>query len=145
MTMTRYNPWNTGESQTEINRLFSHWHDTESSGATAGWMPSVDIEEYAVRFHLFVDLAGVDPKAVDITMDNGVLSIVGDRLDAGANNDEQVVHRRAERGYGRFYRRFGLPDTVDAENIKASGSNGVLEMVIPKQAKAQPRRIDVAA
>jgi len=49
------------------------------------------------------------------------------------------------RGYGRFYRRFGLPDTVDAENIKASGSNGVLEMVIPKQAKAQPRRIDVAA
>jgi HSP20 family protein len=145
MKMVSYNPWNTGELQTEINRLFNHWGDNESSGATASWMPAVDIEEYTDRFHLFVDLPGVDPTAVEITMDNGMLTIVGDRMSADANDREHVLHRRAERGHGRFYRRFTLPDTVDAENIKASGNNGVLEIAIPKQAKAQPRRIAVAA
>ena len=58
---------------------------------------------------------------------------------------ENVIHRRTERGSGRFYRRFILPDTVDAENVKAIDRHGVLEVLIPKQAKAQPRRIEVAA
>ncbi len=56
-----------------------------------------------------------------------------------------MVNRRSERGHGRFYRRFILPYTVDADKVKATDRHGVLEISIPKQAKAQPRRIKVAA
>ncbi len=145
MALVRYNPWGVGELQNEINRLFSNWGDSESSAATAGWMPNVDIHEFDTRFQLFVDLPGVDPKAVDITLDNGVLTISGEREMARAPEGEQMVTRRSERGHGHFHRRFILPDTVDADRVKATDRNGVLEISIPKQAKAQPRRIKVAA
>jgi len=145
MAMVRYNPLGVGDLQREINRLFNSWDDPESSAATASWVPTVDIQEYDNRFQLFVDIPGVDPEAVEITLDNGVLTISGERLMQSAPEGEQVIHRRAERGQGRFYRRFILPDTVDADNVKASNRHGVLEISIPKQAKAQPRRIKVAA
>lgn len=145
MSMVPYEPWGFGQLQREINRLFSTFGDTESSGATAGWVPTVDIHEFDDRFQLFVDLPGVDASAVDITLDNGVLTITGERPAPEAAAGEQVKRRRLERGYGRFHRRFILPDTVDADNVKATDRNGVLEIAIPKQAKAQPRRIEVAA
>lgn len=145
MAMVRYNPLGVGDLQREINRLFNSWDDPESSAATASWVPTVDIQEYDKRFQLYVDIPGVDPEAVEITLDSGVLTISGERLMQSAPEGEQVIHRRSERGHGRFYRRFILPDTVDADNVKASNRHGVLEISIPKQAKAQPRRIEVAA
>lgn len=145
MQMVRYNPWGVGELQNEINRLFSNWGDTESSGATAGWTPAVDIQEFDNRFRLYVDVPGVDPDAVEITLDNGVLIISGERGLPSAPDGEEIVNRRTERGQGRFYRRFILPDTVDADKVKANDRHGVLEIEIPKQAKALPRRIKVAA
>lgn len=145
MNMVRYTPWGFGDLQREINRLFNNWDDPESSGATAGWAPSVDIQEFDTRFQLYVDLPGVDPDAVDITLDNGVLTISGERSSPAVPEDEHMVNRRTERGQGRFHRRFTLPDTVDADNVKATDRHGVLEISIPKQAKAQPRRIKVAA
>lgn len=145
MHMVRYNPLGVGELQNQINRLFSSWGDSESSAATAGWVPTVDIQEFDNRFQLFVDLPGVDPAAVDITLDNGVLTISGERNFPSAQEEESVINRRTERGQGAFHRRFILPETVDADKVKASGHNGVLEISIPKQAKAQPRRIKVAA
>lgn len=145
MAMVRYNPWGVGDLQREINRLFSTWDNADSSAATAGWVPSVDIHEYDTRFQLYVDLPGVEPNSVDITLDNGVLTISGERSLPAAPEGEQMVNRRSERGHGRFHRRFILPDTVDAENVKASDRDGVLEISIAKHAKAQPRRIKVAA
>ncbi|NND70106.1 MAG: Hsp20/alpha crystallin family protein, partial [Rhodothermales bacterium] len=79
MAMVTYNPFGMDELQNEINRLFTNRGDSESSGATAHWMPTVDIQEYSNRFQLFVDLPGVDPGDVEITLDNGVLSISGER------------------------------------------------------------------
>ena len=145
MAMIRYNPWGTGDLQNQINRLFNDIDDNDSSGATAGWIPTVDIQEYNNRFELFIDLPGIDPKVVEVTLDNGVLTIAGERKPLTVDDKEQIVHSRSERGYGHFYRRFSLPDTVDSEKVKAAGQNGVLEISIPKQAKAQPRRIKVAA
>lgn len=145
MQMVRYNPWGVGELQNQINRLFSDWNDTESSGATAGWMPTVDIQEFDSHFQLYVDLPGVNPDDVEITLDSDVLTISGERNRPAVPEGEQMVNRRSERGHGQFHRRFILPDTVDADNVKASDHNGVLEISIPKQAKAQPRRIKVAA
>jgi HSP20 family protein len=147
MAIMRYEPANAiTQLQQEINRVFGNLNDAESSGATAEWMPAVDIREYSDRFELLVDLPGVDPKAVEITLDNGMLTLAGERRDKAqleGKNGSAPQQQRSERRLGRFHRRFMLPDTVDGEKVKATGSDGVLEISIPKQPKAQPRRITV--
>jgi HSP20 family protein len=146
MSLVKYEPWfGAQQLQDDINRLFSSWNTNDSSGVTADWVPTVDINEFDGEFQLYVDLPGVDPKDVEITLESGVLTITGERFMQAEKTDEKVISRRTERGSGRFYRRFILPDTVDADNVRATDRHGVLEILIPKQAKAQPRRIEVAA
>jgi HSP20 family protein len=146
MPLVKYDPFfSVQQLQDDINRLFSGWSTNDTSGVTADWVPSVDINEYDDRFQLFVDVPGVDPKDVEITLESGVLTITGERFVQAEKADENVVRRRAERGSGRFYRRFILPETVDADKVRATDRHGVLEIAIPKQAKAMPRRIEVAA
>lgn len=146
MSLVKYEPWfGARQLQDDINRLFSSWNTNDSSGVTADWVPTVDINEFDDKFQLYVDLPGVDPKEVEITLESSVLTITGERFMQAEKAEENVISRRAERGSGRFYRRFILPDSVDAENVKATDRHGVLEILIPKQAKAQPRRIKVAA
>jgi len=145
MALVRYEPASlVSQLQDEINRVFTALSSAEgSSGATSTWIPPVDITEYADRFELAVDLPGVDPDKVEITLDNGVLSISGEREADGRAATGEETRMRTERGRGKFYRQFVLPDTVDAERVQASGRNGVLAITIPKQAKALPRRIKV--
>lgn len=146
MPLVRYEPWNlVSQLQEELNRVFNSYSTDDSSSVTAEWVPAVDIEEYKDRFELHVDLPGIDPDSVEITLDNGVLSLAGERQKVIGKDDSQPVRVRNERGQGKFYRRFILPDTVDTDSVNATGHNGVLEISIPKQAKAQPRKIKVAA
>lgn len=136
MSISRYEPWNVmSHLQGEINRIFSNATDANagSSSATADWAPPVDVHECADRFEIFVDVPGVDPKAVEITLDNGVLTLSGECSFAQrATGEEQLLRQRGERSQGRFHRRFILPETVDAERVSAKGRNGVLELVIAK-------------
>ncbi len=150
MAVIRFEPTSLiSHLQDEIDRAFSARPGAAgSSEAASTWTAPVDITEYADRFELAVDLPGVDPDKVEITLEDGVLSISGERAPEArpsAAADTAEVRVRAERGHGRFYRRFVLPDTVDAERVQASGRHGVLEISIPKQPKSQPRRIKVAA
>jgi HSP20 family protein len=150
MAVIRFEPTSLiSHLQDEIDRVFTARSSAAgSSGAASTWIAPVDITEYADRFELAVDLPGVDPDKVDITLEDGVLSISGERepwARRSAATDTAEVRTRVERGHGRFHRRFVLPETVDAERVQASGRNGVLEITIPKQAKSQPRRIKVAA
>jgi len=146
MSLVNYDPWVTPRKlQDDINRLFSGFMTNDSSGVNADWIPSVDINEFDDKFQLYIDVPGVNPKDVEITLEGGILTISGERFMQAEKEDENVVRRRTERGSGRFYRRFVLPDTVDSERVKATDRHGVLEILIPKQAKAQPRRIEVAA
>ncbi len=146
MSLVNYDPLlSVRQLQNDINRLFSGWSTNDSSSVTADWVPSVDINEFDDRFQLYVDVPGVDPNDVEITLEAGVLTITGERFVQAERADENVIRRRAERGAGRFYRRFILPDSVDPDSVKATDRHGVLEIVIPKQAKAMPRRIEVAA
>ena len=89
-----------------------------------------------------LDLPGVDPKAVEITSDHGVLTIRGRREELRREAGET---RRIERINGEFQRRFSLPESADVQNIKAKAVNGVLEVSIPKLAQVQPHRITVEA
>jgi HSP20 family protein len=142
MTVVRYEPWAlVNRFQKDMDRLFAAPQTTATdSGA---WLPPVDIHEEANQFVLNVDLPGVDPKAVEITSEQGVLTIRGQREDSRAKAREG--HRRIERISGEFQRRFGLPDTADVQNIKAKAVHGVLEITIPKLAQVQPVRIAVEA
>jgi HSP20 family protein len=141
MNVVRYEPWSLHrELFNEFNKMFERNADA-SSGATAEWAPNVDIEEYADKFVLYADVPGVEPKDIDITLENGVLTLSGSREQSV--EQKGVESRRIERLTGRFYRRFALPDTVDSESVSASGKNGVLQIVIPKRAQAQARKITV--
>jgi len=143
---TRYEPWAVvSQLQNEINRVFGNLNDPDSNSATAEWTPAVDVVEYENRFELLVDLPGVDAQSVEITLDNGVLTLSGERREEAritAGQDAAQTARR-ERHLGRFHRRFILPDTADTESVSARGSNGVLEISISKHAKVQPRLIVV--
>ena len=106
-----------------------------------GWMPAVDIRESEAAFILTADLPGVDRSAVVITVEDGILSFQGER--AAENREQDGDYRRRERAGGRFLRKFSLPDEADAGNISATVTDGVLEIVIPKQLKHRPRKITV--
>ncbi len=142
MTVIRYEPWAlVSRLQQEVDRLFSTPSTTAAdSGA---YLPPTDIHEESERFVVNIDLPGVDPKAVEITSDHGVLTVKGQREDLG--KDAAAGFRRVERIKGEFQRRFSLPETADVQNIKAKFTNGVLEVSIPKQAQVQPHRIMVEA
>jgi len=132
--------------QNDINQLlernYAEDQDADSSKVvTSRWSPAVDIQEKEDRFILKADLPGIAAEDIDITMDNGVLTLKGERTDE--SEEEREGYHRIERVRGSFYRRFSLPDTADASRIEANGKNGVLEIVIPKQEKAQPKKIEV--
>ena len=108
---------------------------------TSSWQPAVDIKEEENCFLIVADVPGVDPKDIEITMENGMLTVKGERH--SEIEDSNKNYKLTERTRGAFYRRFSLPDTADGEHIEAKGSNGVLEITIPKHEKVQPRRIEV--
>jgi HSP20 family protein len=110
---------------------------------TADWVPVVDIKEEQDKFVLHADLPGVPRDSIDITMEEGVLSIRGERKLEEV--DEGSEYKRIERAHGVFYRRFSLPDTADPEGIRARCNEGVLEVVIPKRESLRPRRIEVGS
>jgi HSP20 family protein len=148
MKLTRYDPWKELQwTRNDLSRLFgdrflSDQGDGDHSNVvTSSWTPEVDIKEEDERFVIRADVPGVAPEEIELTMDNGVLTIRGERKEE--HKDEGEGYCRVERMQGTFYRRFSLPDTAQADGITAKGDNGVLEVVIPKQPKAQPKRIKV--
>lgn len=147
MNMIRYEPWGlVGQLHHDLNRMFDRNYagqDGESGVTASDWIPAVDIKEEDNRFLIHADVPGVDPKDIEITMEDGVLALRGERK--SETREERDGYRRVERVSGQFFRRFTLPDTADAEGVTAKGANGVLEISIPKQPKAQPRRITVKA
>lgn len=142
MTLMKYEPWNLLD---QMRREMDHALDTRtaegSSVATSDWVPAVDIKEQKDSFVIVADIPGVDPKDIEVHMENGMLTIKGEK--ESEKKEEREGYKRVERSYGSFYRRFSLPDTADAEKITANSNNGVLEVRIGKQEQVQPRKISV--
>lgn len=143
MNIARFEPWSYLDLlHRDLDRLVgarSAAHDSQDP--VADWVPAVDIIEEKTRFVLRADVPGVNPEDIDVSMDNSVLSVSGERH-AIAGDDEAGV-QRIERTTGRFYRRFTLPETADADTITARCQNGILEVAIPKAQEIQARRITV--
>ena len=145
MSLMRYEPWSLfNQLQNEMTRLFDPrlTKTQEDNVVTSDWMPAVDIKEETNRFVIAADIPGVEPKDIDVHMENGLLTLRGQRT--FENSEDRDGYKRVERARGSFYRRFSLPDTADADRISAKCSTGVLEIVIPKHEKVQPRKIAVA-
>jgi HSP20 family protein len=140
MTIVRYEPWTlVSRFQQHIDRALGEVAD----GATVSWIPRVDIHEEDERFVVVADLPGVEGKDIEITAEKDVLTIKGERRVEKKSSKDGF--ERVERASGSFLRRFTLPETADAEAIKATHVNGVLEVTIPKRPQEQPRRISVQA
>ncbi|GAB6067423.1 Hsp20/alpha crystallin family protein [Methylothermus subterraneus] len=143
--LTPYEPWSLIErlerdmerSLESMRRLFRPEEET----AAAVWAPAVDIKEEANRYVVQADLPGVKPEDIEVTLQNGVLTIKGERQTEA--KEEKENYRRVERFYGSFFRRFTLPESVDEEKIEANYDKGVLTVSIPKKPEVQPKKISV--
>ena len=138
MNITRYEPWGL---LSQLQRELAQGNAPEGSTATAEWAPAVDIKEETDKFVLHADIPGVKPEELDINMEDGVLTIKGEKR-TEAKTDEEGF-KRIERTYGSFYRRFSLPDTANSDAISAQSKHGVLEIIIPKREAVQPKKIAV--
>jgi len=126
--------------QDEMMRAFED-RGFNASGESVGWTPAVDIYEDEEGVSLRFDLAGVEPKDVDIRFENGVLTLKGERKLEQAERRQN--YHRVELPYGTFTRSFSLPGTVDADKIRAEAKHGLLTVFVPKRPEAKPRSIQV--
>ena len=113
-----------------------------SSGTTpAAWMPAVDISERKDAYLVTAELPGVKASEVEITFEDGLLTIQGERHFAHDSAEEKM--HRTERFYGAFRRSITLPSHVEADKIEASAQDGVLQIMVPKAPEVRPKRIKV--
>lgn len=146
MNIIHYDPWRKFQRlQQEMGALFDPRLNADDEGATiatSDWVPAVDIKEDDTQFLIVADVPGVDPENIEVHMENGMLSIKGERKEE--RKEEGEGYKRIERSCGTFHRRFSLPETADADGITAKSHNGSLEITIPKrEALAHSRRVNV--
>ena len=143
MNIARFEPWTLVDMMhRDLDRLVGPRRAADDS-PVADWVPAVDILEEKDRFVLRAVVPGVAAEDIDVSMDAGVLNLSGERR--AEERGEDLGIQRIERASGRFFRRFTLPETADAEGITARCSNGILEVVIPKMPEIRARRIAVEA
>ena len=148
MTLVRWNPIREfSVFQNQMNRLFEDamgtWLGESNGTGNTNWVPLADIYENDNDLIAKVELPGVDPKMVDVRVENNVLTIRGERP-----FDQKVAqenYHRLERSFGTFSRSFALPMTIDADKIHAEYRDGILNLRLPKSERAKPKRIQIAA
>ena len=127
----------------EIDRLFdlSFPGATRDAGLFSGWSPSVDV--YQDKDHVFVkaELPGMKKEEIDISLQNGMLTISGERKHEEEHKEGDSF--RSERFFGKFQRSVSLPTDVDTANVKASYKDGILTVTLPKAEEAKPKQIEV--
>lgn len=141
--LNRWEPfYGTASLQQHLNRLFGNSveHSAEASNLTT-WAPAVDIYETEQELVVKADLPDIDPKDLDIRVENNLLTIRGERKFEKKVTEDSYL--RVERAYGSFSRSFSLANTVNSEAIKADYQNGVLTLNVPKREEAKPKQIKV--
>jgi len=127
-----------------FNRLFNETFPAvfgEQEPTTRTWAPPVDIYETDNALILKADLPGIDPKDVDIRIENGVLYLKGERK--FEKEEKKENYHRIERSYGAFTRSFALPNSIDADHVKADYKDGQLILTMPKRDEAKPKAVKI--
>jgi HSP20 family protein len=147
MPIVRWEPFRDLLSlQERMNRLFEEsarglGRGQEEDWTMGAWAPAVDIYEKGTDVVLKAELPGIEPKDVDIRIENNVLTLRGERRTD--NEVKRESYHRVERSYGAFTRSFTLPSTVDTTNVKADYKDGVLKITLPKREEAKPKQIQI--
>lgn len=141
-TIQRWNPARDyARLQDEVSRLFDTNLGIPRNTETFGWTPAVDVFEDAEGVTFKFDLPEIDGKDVDVRLEDGTLTIRGERK--LEREDKREGYHRIERAYGTFARSFTLPPTLEPGKVTAEHKNGVLRIFVPKRAEAKPKSINV--
>ena len=145
MTLVRWDPFRELESMSDrLNRVFAR-PTLSTSGreelTVADWMPTVDISESDSEYLIKAELPEVKKEDVKVTVENGVLTLQGERRQE--KEEKGKKYHRVERSYGSFVRSFTLPESVDEGAVKAEYKDGMLNLHLPKTEKVKPKSIDV--
>jgi HSP20 family protein len=144
MAITRWDPFRDLMGiQGELNRLFGRQFGSVDEDTRGTWAPSMDVYEDKEHFVISMELPGIEPADVDISVEDGVLRVTGERKFYREHSEDNF--HRVERRFGQFTRTLSLPPTADAERINASFDAGVLTLDVPKKEEAKPRRIEIQA
>jgi HSP20 family protein len=140
MAIQKYKPLSLlDQLQREMSTLFNA--PVVANFGSEEWAPAVDIKDEKDKFIIHADLPGVKTEDIDVSVDNGVLTIKGERK--SVKEEEKDDYKRVERFSGSFMRRFTLPDGANVDKISAKTKNGVLDLVVPKTEKTKSKRIDI--
>jgi HSP20 family protein len=128
-----------------LDEAFTAWPFAQEEGGaiTSSWYPACDVLEDKDSVNIVMELPGVTPDDVKLSLENNLLSIRGEKKQHAEERTERV--HRYERSYGAFERSFALPTTVDSDKVSASFQNGILTVTVPKAERARPREIPVRA
>jgi HSP20 family protein len=130
------------EMETVFERFFGGENESGQLMPPAqAWAPRVDVEETEKEFIVKADLPGVDPKGVEVSVENGILTVRGEKKEEKEKKEKNF--HRMERFFGSFYRAIALPPGVDPEKVNATSANGVVRIVVPKKPELQPKKITV--
>jgi HSP20 family protein len=147
-TMMRWDPFqdlrSAQDEMAQMSPMLAHalgLHTQQANARASAWVPALDISERKDAYLVTVELPGLKPEDLDITMEDGLLTIQGERQFTSESSEQQF--HRIERRYGAFRRSITLPAQVQAEQIEASFDNGVLQIMVPKAEEATPKRIQV--
>ena len=146
MSLVRWDPFRELEDMSErLNRVFARPAMRNNAGkenlTVADWMPVVDISETDGEYLIKAELPEVKKEDVKVTVEDGVLTIQGERRQEKEEKGKR--YHRVERSYGSFVRSFTLPESVDEAGVKAEYKEGVLHLHLPKSEKVKPKAIDV--
>lgn len=142
--LTRWDPFREFTTlQDRMNRLFQQqsYNDNDEALTTSNFAPPVDVYEDEHNVTLKIEVPGIDEKDLDIRVENNTLTVHGERKFEKEEKEEN--YRRVERQYGSFTRSFTLPNTVNADEVKADYEKGVLKISLPKKPEAKPKQIKV--
>ena len=142
MTLMKWDPWREIEDMFDRYTKAVGWpRGSQEAMASSDWSPRVDIVEAEQEFLIKADIPGVEKDHVKVSVENGVLTIQGERRTEKEEKDAKF--HRVERFTGTFVRRFIVPENVDADAIKAVFKDGMLTLHLPKTQKALPKAIDI--
>ena len=142
MTLMKWDPWREIEDMFDRYTKAVGWpRGGQEAMASSDWSPRVDIVEAEQEFLIKADIPGVEKDHVKVSVENGVLTIQGERKIEKEEKDAKF--HRVERFTGTFVRSFTVPENVDADAIKAVFKDGMLTLHLPKTQKALPKAIDI--
>jgi HSP20 family protein len=144
MLVTKYNPYNEARRGFDLfNTLMQTLDPVREESVISSFIPNVNTREGEYAYHVELDLPGIKKEDIEITTEDNVLTISGERkMKEEVKEDD---YYKVESAYGKFSRSFTLPEKIDVENIHAESKDGVLEVIIPKLSKEEnkPKKIEI--